>query len=143
MITFTNAPELFQKFNEQYGNNVLFQNNPRYGVVIPGNLMSASFEQNDPFSCNIHVSPQYIFYNEAKADELGLTEEERFACIAHEIGHYRDNTPLNGSSQEREYNADDFATQLGLRLPLISALEKMADADAQLQGIIARRTARL
>lgn len=50
---------------------------------------------------------------------------------------------FNGSSIEREYNADVFATQLGLRQPLISALEKMAESDDQLQEIIARRIARL
>lgn len=57
---------------------------------------------------------------------LDFTEEDLFALISHEFGHivaHYENKDCGGVDEE--IVADEFATKLGLREPLISALEKM------------------
>ena len=67
-----------------------------------------------------------------------LSEEECFACIAHELGHLLDPTPSinNMPSEERELNADKIVIELGLQEHLISALKKLCVNDSPEQKLL-------
>lgn len=77
----------------------------------------------DAFSSRDNI----IFYDESLCHTYQLSAEECIACIAHELGHLLDKTPKlnNMPTEEREYNADNYACQLGLAEDLASALNKM------------------
>ena len=89
-----------------------------------------SGEINSPFQCY----PKFQYYNQTFNDIImrgdlcntaHLTQQEQFALIAHEIGHFVSkykNTGLNG--QADEFYADDRTVELGLRCELASALQK-------------------
>ena len=78
--------------------------------------------------------PNYEYNNQTYNDiimrrdlcqKANLTQQEQFALIAHEIGHFvltYKNTGLIG--QEEEFYADDRAAELGLRKDIVSALQK-------------------
>ena len=100
MISFTNAHniQLFQDFINRESNSIILR------------------DKNDSF---------YIYYNEARCNEIELTDEERFSCIAHELGHYYDETEKNEyNGKIREMNADRFAVSLELGEHLLSVLNK-------------------
>lgn len=78
-------------------------------------------------------------HNKDKADELQLTKEERFAYIAHELGHLFDNPREEGENQQdREIRADNFAVKLKLTVHQITALEKFKNGqdDVNIQARI-------
>jgi len=120
MITFKRETDLFDKFKNRFGNSPFFNEDITLIVAFPNGEYAELFERDEVFASSANV----IYYNESKADELKLTEEERFACIAHEIGHFKDKTSRDHHLQ-RECNADEFAVNIGLRVPMISALEKL------------------
>lgn len=78
--------------------------------------------------------PNYEYNNQTYNDiimrgdlcqKANLTQQEQFALIAHEIGHFvsaYSNTGFRG--QKDECYADDMAAKLGLRKDLVSALQK-------------------
>ena len=78
--------------------------------------------------------PNYEYNNQTYNDiimrgdlcqKANLSQQEQFALIAHEIGHFvltYKNTGLIG--QEEEFYADDRAAELGLGKDLASALQK-------------------
>lgn len=78
--------------------------------------------------------PNYEYNNQTYNDiimrrdlcqKANLSQQEQFALIAHEIGHFvltYKNIELIG--QEEEFYADDRAAELGLRKDLASALQK-------------------
>lgn len=73
----------------------------------------------------VSINGNYIYYNEARCNEIKLTDEERFSCIAHELGHYYDETEKNEyNGKIREMNADRFAVSLELGEHLLSVLNK-------------------
>ena len=86
--------------------------------------------------------PNYEYNNQTYNDiimrgdlcqKANLSQQEQFALIAHEIGHFvsaYSNTGLRG--QKEECYADDMAAKLGLRKGLVSALQKcMTSATAR------------
>ena len=76
-----------------------------------------------------------IWYNEYKVNEIGLDQEECYACIAHELGHMMDPNQRNlEHQQDREITADRIACELGLGNSMISALNKMIDYYQQPDG---------
>lgn len=83
-----------------------------------------------PFQCYPNFGYQGMIFNDIimrgdLCQKANLSQQEQFALIAHEIGHfvsaYR-NTGLRG--QKEECYADDMAAKLGLRNDLVSALQK-------------------
>lgn len=84
--------------------------------------------------CTFQCYPNYEYNNQTYNDiimredlcqKANLSQQEQFALIAHEIGHFvsaYSNTGFRG--QKDECYADDMAAKLGLRKDLVSALQK-------------------
>lgn len=70
-----------------------------------------------------------IIENTALCQRLHLTDKERYALIAHEIGHFveKKNSRGNGENEE-EIACDGYAVELGLGDSLKTALQKIVDA---------------
>jgi Zn-dependent peptidase ImmA (M78 family) len=124
MISFTNAHniQLFQDFINRESNSIILRDkNDSFRVILPDDYMSGIFNPDEYVSIN----GNYIYYNEARCNEIELTDEERFSCIAHELGHYYDETEKNEyNGKIREMNADRFAVSLELGEHLLSVLNK-------------------
>lgn len=128
MITFKNDSRdlLFSEFFDSYNQYEQIKNNAGdFRIVFDiKDKMASCFYCDEPFASNSVIKA--IWYNQSKADEFLLTKEERFACIAHELGHLLDAPRAEGEDQQdREKKADGFAVRLGLAEHLITALEKL------------------
>lgn len=64
-----------------------------------------------------------IYLSQSEIGNLGLTEPEIYACLAHELGHIiYGMQPFGGDAETR---ADSFAAELGLASQMISVIEKI------------------
>jgi len=127
MISFSNTRGiiLFQSFIDRAETkSVLEDKNDSFTVVLPSDFLASIFYNDDYMAIN----GKYIFYNAEKCNEVGLSNEERMACIAHELGHYYDETPKDDNCLIREMNADRFALDIVPCSSLVSALSKLRDA---------------
>ena len=94
--------------------------------MVPGDFLAGAFWDSEPFVFNRAINKGSIWYNEYKVNEIGLDQEEWYACIAHELGHMLDPNQRNlEHQQDREIYADSIACKLGLGDSMISALHKM------------------
>ena len=138
MITFVRNPEiqLFTDFINRFGNaESLRDRTERIAVVVPGDMLAGVFCDSEPFAFNKAINKGSIWYNECKVNEIGLDQEECYACIAHELGHMMDSSQRNlEHQQDREITADRIACELGLGNSMISALNKMIDCYQQPDG---------
>lgn len=129
MITFVRNPEiqLFTDFINRFGDAKSLRNRTeRITVVVPGDILAGAFWDSDPFVFNRVINNGCIWYNEYKVNEIGLDQEECYACIAHELGHMMDPNQRNPDhQQDREVYADRIACELGLGGSMLSALHKM------------------
>ena len=131
MITFVRNPEiqLFTDFIKRFEDAELLRNRmERITVVLPEDSLAGAFWDSEPFVFNRVINNGSIWYNEYKVNEIGLDQEECYACIAHELGHMMDPNQRNlEHQQDREIYADSIACKLGLGDSMISALHKMID----------------
>ena len=131
MITFVRNPEiqLFTDFIKRFEDAELLRNRmERITVVLPEDSLAGAFWDSEPFVFNRVINKGSIWYNEYKVNEIGLDQEECYACIAHELGHMMDPNQRNlEHQQDREIYADSIACKLGLGDSMISALHKMID----------------
>ena len=138
MITFVRNPEiqLFTDFINRFGNaESLRDRTERITVVLPDDSLAGAFCDSEPFAFNKAINKGSIWYNECKVNEIGLDQEECYACIAHELGHMMDSSQRNlEHQQDREITADRIACELGLGNSMISALNKMIDYYQQPDG---------
>lgn len=138
MITFVRNPEiqLFTDFIKRFEDAELLRNRTeRITVVVPGDILAKAFWDSEPFVFNRAINKGSIWYNEYKVNEIGLDQEECYACIAHELGHMIDSNQRNPEhQQDREIYADSIACKLGLGDSMISALHKMIDYYQQPNG---------
>ena len=138
MITFVRNPEiqLFTDFINRFEDAKLLRNRTeRIAVVVPGDMLAGVFCDSEPFAFNKAINKGSIWYNEYKVNEIGLDQEECYACIAHELGHMMDSSQRNlEHQQDREITADRIACELGLGNSMISALNKMIDYYQQPDG---------
>lgn len=138
MITFVRNPEiqLFTDFINRFGNaESLRDRTERIAVVVPGDMLAGVFCDSEPFAFNRAINNGSIWYNECKVNEMGLDQDECYACIAHELGHMMDPSQRNlEHQQDREIYADSIACKLGLGDSMISALHKMIDYYQQPNG---------
>ena len=138
MITFVRNPEiqLFTDFIKRFEDAELLRNRTeRIAVVVPGDILAKVFWDSEPFVFNRVINKGSIWYNEYKVNEIGLDQEECYACIAHELGHMMDPNQRNlEHQQDREITADRIACELGLGNSMISALNKMIDYYQQPDG---------
>ena len=138
MITFVRNPEiqLFTDFIKRFEDAELLRNRTkRITVVVPEDFLAGAFWDSEPFVFNRVINNGSIWYNEYKVNEIGLDQEECYACIAHELGHMMDPNQRNlEHQQDREITADRIACELGLGNSMISALNKMIDYYQQPDG---------
>ena len=138
MITFVRNPEiqLFTDFIKRFEDAELLRNRmERITVVLPEDSLAGAFWDSEPFAFNRAINNGSIWYNEYKVNEIGLDQEECYACIAHELGHMMDPNQRNlEHQQDREIYADSIACKLGLGDSMISALNKMIDYYQQPDG---------
>ena len=138
MITFVRNPEiqLFTDFIKRFEDAELLRNRmERITVVLPEDSLAGAFWDSEPFAFNKAINKGSIWYNEYKVNEIGLDQEECYACIAHELGHMMDSSQRNlEHQQDREITADRIACELGLGNSMISALNKMIDYYQQPDG---------
>lgn len=138
MITFVRNPEiqLFTDFINRFGNaESLRDRTERIAVVVPGDMLAGVFCNSEPFAFNRAINNGSIWYNECKVNEIGLDQEECYACIAHELGHMMDPNQRNlEHQQDRGIYADSIVCKLGLGDSMISALHKMIDYYQQPNG---------
>ena len=138
MITFVRNPEiqLFTDFIKRFEDAELLRNRmERITVVLPEDSLAGAFWDSEPFAFNRAINNGSIWYNEYKVNEIGLDQEECYACIAHELGHMMDPNQRNlEHQQDREITADRIACELGLGNSMISALNKMIDYYQQPDG---------
>ena len=138
MITFVRNPgiQLFTDFINRFGNaESLRDRTERIAVVVPGDMLAGVFCDSEPFAFNKAINKGSIWYNEYKVNEIGLDQEECYACIAHELGHMMDPNQRNlEHQQDREIYADSIACELGLGDSMISTLHKMIDYYQQSNG---------
>ena len=138
MITFVRNPEiqLFTDFIKRFEDAELLRNRmERITVVLPEDSLAGAFWDSEPFVFNRVINKGSIWYNEYKVNEIGLDQEECYACIAHELGHMMDPNQRNlEHQQDREITADRIACELGLGNSMISALNKMIDYYQQPNG---------
>ena len=131
MITFVRNPEiqLFTDFIKRFEDAELLRNRmERITVVLPEDSLAGAFWDSEPFAFNRAINNGSIWYNECKVNEMGLDQDECYACIAHELGHMMDPNQRNlEHQQDREITADRIACELGLGDSMISALHKMID----------------
>ena len=131
MITFVRNLEiqLFTDFIKRFEDAELLRNRmERITVVLPEDSLAGAFWDSEPFVFNRVINKGSIWYNEYKVNEIGLDQEECYACIAHELGHMMDPNQRNPEhQQDREIYADSIACKLGLGDSMISALHKMID----------------
>ena len=138
MITFFRNPEiqLFTDFIKRFEDaESLRDRTERITVVLPEDSLAGAFCDSEPFAFNKAINKGSIWYNECKVNEIGLDQEECYACIAHELGHMMDSSQRNlEHQQDREITADRIACELGLGNTMISALNKMIDYYQQPDG---------
>jgi hypothetical protein len=127
---------LFDAFLERYKdriNEILEENESNGSKVV-------IFSSNHPVAQFYIIAPtdfivsqkDAIAYNEKNCDSINLTIQERYAFIAHEIGHIFDTTDKSNKWQ-REVNADSMACKIGLQDFLISGLKKMIDSHTHIE----------
>jgi hypothetical protein len=99
-------------------------------------LPFVEINENDPFAYSSDLQDDDIantragiIYNQTCIDAIGLTEEEQFAAISHEIGHiiyrFSNQKDIYHGPQGQEIFADSVAREIGLAKQLLSTLEKM------------------
>jgi Zn-dependent protease with chaperone function len=131
MILFKNQQniEVFNSFIDQFENAINQNYDGNMITIVVMNEQHPFFKaianDNDPFARN----SMNIAINEQVCQQLKLTQDEKYAMIAHEIGHILDSTPKETNNQlSREHNADQFAVKLNLTIELKTGLEKLIES---------------
>lgn len=124
---------LVESFIHRFGNELIkiFEGKEIANVAIIGERtmffdtprIDGIMDEDEYFGVNGNL----IGYRAVNVDKLNLTEEERFAMIAHEFGHiYHCDTDYGKDNEtdflKKEQDADEMACRLKLSEALISGL---------------------
>ena len=132
---------LFDSFFDNYSeiiNNMVDESQSSEIVIVSSNHKNAGFiiGPNDYFTTNPIFKTKNIAYNEDNCDKIELTIQEKYAFIAHELGHIYDTRNYNeNESLAKEINADEMACKIGLQEYLISGLQKIIDNDTNVKTV--------
>lgn len=98
-----------------------------------------SVQEGEKHYDTVSLFGNILNYDSNMRNKYELTDEECYACIAHEIGHLKDtfSHKTNGENDEeehmrsyiREFHADEQASKQELEDELMSALKKMCPKD--------------
>ena len=102
-------------------------------LACADNLPKIEDIENQAFACFVKNEKEHaettiagIVFTQSLIDELDLTESEKFAAIAHEIGHilyfYLEN---KNSYPCEEVYADSVACRIGLKDSILSVIDKL------------------
>lgn len=80
-------------------------------------------DQENPYRDIIVRYRDSIYLSQSEIGQLGLTEPEIFAALAHEVGHIF--YGMHPFGIDAETRADSFAAQLGLADQMIMVIEKI------------------
>lgn len=140
-------PELMHLSIDVYNNHHL-----KSFMTAPGTLCTPTVLCDTPYLsfCFRHTAngtiENDIIENTYLCTNTSLTPDERYALIAHELGHFvetaRQSTFRDGFQEES--TCDQYAVQLGMKAEIKSALQKLLNANvcSQLQNaILAQRIA--
>lgn len=135
---------VFDQFNHLYGERLFsicpFLSKFLIKILPLGDLIDAQIitEEDAAFQAYLnHIEKMgedasetraYITKNEAIIRTLGLTLEEQYSAIAHEIGHilfFFHSIKDGAGGQGEEIIADGYACTLGLKDSLLSVLNKL------------------
>lgn len=122
---------LFENFASTYGNILNAITDDSIRIVTPMDCYAPLIlESNSFFQTNPVLNFKNIGYYKENCDAINLTEKERFAMIAHELGHiYNDNCQFNEDELlNKEINADIMAHKLGLKDELVRGLTKIIES---------------
>lgn len=142
---------LFGRFNQEYGDALVticpllrkfeidiltveeYQALPE-GTPLIEDITSqtfANFLQKDGDTAD--TTRAAIIYNATLIEQIGFTQPEQHAAIAHEIGHvlyfFLENKTNYPDPQGEEIYCDTIASRIGLSVPMLSALEKLETCD--------------
>jgi len=134
----------------QFGQNVIVQFfhdfASKYSDAMPeANQVFPYWESSQSIVPFEIIEQTVVCFNQTKWRELGFTNDELEAMLAHEIGHAVDTLPRTDDTQsERENNADDFAIAHNFGSSLCSALKKCISSgiynDQEVEGMKTRVT---
>lgn len=128
--------EVFDIFNEIYGAKALFLF-PDFEEIQINAVYHYDSSDKDSFNEFDTFGFYYDYLKEQKyaeiiihldaCERLELTNEEKLAAIAHELGHirYTEIYQTSDQGQVAEMECDEFACKLGLSRPLASQLLKL------------------
>lgn len=129
---------LFERFLSRFGE--ITPQLPFNGDINIGystvNLNFQSALENDDAPAGFSAITKCIAINRRRCDSLGLSEEEIFAFIAHEIGHVMQLSCTMFDTKEKkdeapcgyEHEADIMAVHFELKRELCSGLQKIIDS---------------
>ena len=104
-------------------------------MTNPKSLMNRDVINDSPymsfcFRKTVNGYENDIIENTDLCQKLQLTDKEKFALIAHELGHFIERKSHRGDgSNKEEIACDEYVVELGLGNALISALRKIVDAN--------------
>lgn len=138
---------LYKDVNQQYfqtdvytdtGNFTGFANDEKRGIYNPQN-------SDTPFQClNNFMGHTEIMRHRACCDAGGFTQEEQYALIAHEIGHFIAAIErIQVYGLDEEVFADSIAVKIGLKNEIVSAIQKLIESPMTDKSAIAELKARL
>lgn len=122
---------LFENFANIYGDILNTITDDSIRIIVPTDRYAGYILEPDGlFQTNPAISFKHIGYNEENCNAINLTENEKFAMIAHELGHiYNNNCQFDKNELlNREINADIMACRLGLKDDLIRGLTKIIES---------------
>ena len=108
---------LFENFANIYGDILNTITDDSIKIIVPTDRYAECILELDGlFQTNPAISFKHIGYNEENCKAINLTENEKFAMIAHELGHIYNNIYQFDENEllNREINADIMACRLGL-----------------------------
>lgn len=120
--------ELFENFAERYGDELNNISDDSITIIVSTDRYAELILEPDGFfQTNPTIDFKHIGYNEDNCNAINLTENEKFAMIAHELGHiYGNNCQfVENELLNKEINADIMACRLGLKDNLTSELTKI------------------
>lgn len=152
--------EVFDSFNDKYSAKIIeicpILNKFHINVVVHSDscyIKQTDFSDNDLFAFYINkeeedASSTYaeIIVNEGHCNSLKLTDEEKLAALAHEIGHiimYFRTDKEECQGQAEEIYSDLYVCKMGLGDSLCSLIHKMINTGEYPNGLVNQMKTRL
>jgi hypothetical protein len=130
---------VFDSFFDNYSeliNSIINESQSSEIIIISSKHRNAGFfiGPDDYFTTNPIMTKKNIAYNQYNCDKIRLTIIEKYAFIAHELGHIYDSKIYQTDDNlTKEINADEMACKIGLQDDLICGLQKLMDSNTHIE----------